>query len=148
MDLSKTTETDSASDDDVSDDNDDYPNENDARIPSSFSTGTCRNPTCRTSRGHPGSGQRDEGVRYEHDEGAARDLRTDTSEVAESISRQLPIAAFSSGECILGFFENGRKACQSVSAGEPPQHRFRSCCLSTAAGRLPSADGVDGKSTL
>lgn len=112
MDLSKNPETDSNSeleeddeDEETADDNASSENDNPKSIPSSFSIRNLSKPHIAEA-GMPSTTQGlTQGQVSEMREYAMNTMRELlgiyglTSEVAESISRQLPIAAFSSGEC-------------------------------------------------
>lgn len=115
MDLSKNPETDSTSemDDDEDDDDDDISSENDNHtksIPSSFSIRNLSKPhvvdaatptTATTTTTTAAATPQGLSEMREYAMNTMRELLGIyglTSEVAESISRQLPIAAFSSGE--------------------------------------------------
>lgn len=116
MDLSKNPETDSTSEMEEDDDDEEETtssetdNNNPKSIPSSFSIRNLSKPHIAEAGGHPSSlttqgltqGQVSEMREYAMN--TMRELLGIyglTSEVAESISRQLPIAAFSSGEFLI-----------------------------------------------
>jgi hypothetical protein len=110
MDLSKTNDSDSNSD------TDDYNDDDAAKIPSSFSIHTLSKPHVAEAGGaHPQvSDMREYAMNTMRELLGIYGL---TSEVAESISRQLPIAAFSSGKIFENFTLNpGGK----VDGGSPP----------------------------
>ncbi|KAF5287331.1 hypothetical protein FQA39_LY15934 [Lamprigera yunnana] len=116
MDLSKNNESDS--DTDASGDftenetmenyEDDNSSENDNKIPSSFSIHNLSKPHISDGGGGGGLSHGQVSDMREYAFNTMRELLGIyglTSEVAESISRQLPIAAFSSGEYFARFFE-------------------------------------------
>jgi hypothetical protein len=110
MDLSKNNDSDSNSD------TDDYNDDDAAKIPSSFSIHTLSKPHVAEAGGaHPQvSDMREYAMNTMRELLGIYGL---TSEVAESISRQLPIAAFSSGKIFENFTLNpGGK----VDGGSPP----------------------------
>jgi hypothetical protein len=117
MDLSKNNDSDSNSD------TDDYNDDDAAKIPSSFSIHTLSKPHVAEAGGaHPQvSDMREYAMNTMRELLGIYGL---TSEVAESISRQLPIAAFSSGKCISRPFNAGRVALKGVKSLESPGGRF------------------------
>lgn len=110
MDLSKNNDSDSGSEENQNTDleNEEYNascSETDAKIPSSFSIHNLSKPHV-PDFGSPGLSQGQVSEMREYAMNTMRELLGIyglTSEVAESISRQLPIAAFSSGE-LLSFY--------------------------------------------
>lgn len=102
MDLSKTNDTDSESEENATtDDLENDGSETDAKIPSSFSIHNLSKPHVSPPTSGTGLSQGQVIEMREYAMNTMRELLGIyglTSEVAESISRQLPIAAFSSGE--------------------------------------------------
>lgn len=114
MDLSKTNESDTGSDesefDDMEnfeeDDNENASSETDSKVSSSFSIQNLAKPHVSDYAASSALGHGSHDMR-EYVTNTMRELLSIyglTSEVAESISRQLPIAAFSSGKCLLQYF--------------------------------------------
>ncbi|XP_044261670.1 zinc finger protein castor homolog 1-like isoform X3 [Tribolium madens] len=113
MDLSKTNDSENSNNSDTDEYNDD---EAESKIPSSFSIHTLAKPHVSEAGGqHQGqiSDMREYAMNTMRELLGIYGL---TSEVAESISRQLPIAAFSTGKIFENFTLNPMK----MDVGEPP----------------------------
>ncbi|XP_063923888.1 zinc finger protein castor homolog 1-like isoform X2 [Zophobas morio] len=117
MDLSKGNDSGNSNSDS---DTDDY-NDDDAKIPTSFSIQALAKPHVSDATGVHHQGQISDMREYAMN--TMRELLGIyglTSEVAESISRQLPIAAFSTGKIFENFTLNPNPANSKVDGGSPP----------------------------